>query len=88
MILVTQNVQSPRTRIENHWNKARRFDTEHKEREPNSFWIWDAKKEIARSIPHVCDPEQDAKSESHFSVLPLPLRLTPSPRPSKPSGKR
>ncbi len=28
------------------------------------------------------------KGESHFSVLPLPLRLTPSPCPSKPSGKR
>ncbi len=28
------------------------------------------------------------KGESHFSVLPLPRRLTPSPCPSKPSGKR
>ncbi len=28
------------------------------------------------------------KGESHFSVLPLPLRLIPSPCPSKPSGKR
>ncbi len=28
------------------------------------------------------------KGESHFSILPLPLRLTPSPCPSKPSGKR
>ncbi len=28
------------------------------------------------------------KGESHFSVLPLPLRLTPRPCPSKPSGKR
>ncbi len=32
------------------------------------------------------------KGKSHFSVLPLPLplppRLTPSPCPSKPSGKR
>ncbi len=28
------------------------------------------------------------KGESHFSVLPLTLRLTPSPCPSKPSGKR
>ncbi len=26
--------------------------------------------------------------ESHFSVLPLPLRLTPSPCSSKLSGKR
>ncbi len=30
----------------------------------------------------------DTKGESHFSVLPLPLCLTPSPCPSKPSGKR
>ncbi len=28
------------------------------------------------------------KGESHFSILPLPLRLTPSPCSSKPSGKR
>ncbi len=29
-----------------------------------------------------------SKGESHFSVLPLPLRLTSSPCPSKPRGKR
>ncbi len=28
------------------------------------------------------------KGEFYFSVLPLPLHLTPSPCPSKPSGKR
>ncbi len=41
-----------------------------------------------------CEPkssqlkEPKTQGESHFSVLPLPLRLTPSPCPSKPSGKR
>ncbi len=38
------------------------------------------------------DYREHVKGESHFSVLPLllplPLRLTPSPCPSKPSGKR